>query len=216
MVHVAMRSALTGIPALVMLAGCAGGSPTSPSAGETETPTPSAPAATSEGTADATSGPTIAPGTDLATLLPTSVAGNELTVSSVSGEEAGRLMTEHMGGSAGSIASVVGVDVSELDAAVAATLDANPYAEGGGHVVFAIRYPGADPDAITEAVVPVVGGMEWMSGETRVTEGTVGGRDVSVLETSLATHYFYAIGDVIFIVRTPDRAVAEDALSQLP
>jgi hypothetical protein len=49
-----------------------------------------------------------------------------------------------------------------------------------------------------------------------VTEETVDGREVSVLETSLTTHYFYAISDVIFLVRTPDRAIAEEALSQLP
>lgn len=199
---------------LVILAACAGGSTATPSA-ESSAAAPASPSATGSPT-DEPAGETIAPGTDLATLLPTSVAGTELTVSSVEGEEAGRLMTEHMGGSAESIATTVGVEVSELEAAVAATPDANPYAEGGGHVVFAIRYPGADPAAISEAVVPVVGGMEWMSGETQVTDGTVGGRDVSILETSLASHYFYAIGDVIFIVRTPDRAIAEDALSQLP
>lgn len=212
------RSALPAMLALILLAACAGTSPTSSSAAE-ETATTSASAsasATQQATEDPTGGPTIAPGTDLAALLPTSVAGTELAVSSYEGEEAGRLMTEHMGGSAGSIATVLGVDVTELEAAVAATLDANPFGEGGGHVVFVIRFPGADSTAIEEAVVPVAGGMEWMSGDTQVTEGTVGDRDVSILETSRATHYFYAIGDVIFVVRTPDRLVAEDALSQLP
>lgn len=200
---------------LVILAACAGGPTASPSATQPSEPaqaSPSTAPATDEPTGDATT----APGADLATLLPTSLAGEEVTVRSVEGIEAGQLMTEHMGGSAGSIAGVLGVDVEQLEGAFAATLDANPFAEGGGHVVFAIRYPGAGPDEITEAVVPVVGGMEWMGGDIEVTDETVGGKDVSALETSAVTHYFYAVGDVIFIVRTPDRAVAEAALAQLP
>ena len=213
-----MSRVIGAILAAMVLAGCMGASPvSSPSATETAAPIPTASAsAAPSGSGDATGEPTIPPGTDLAALLPTSVAGQVLTVSSVDGDEAGHLMTEHMGGSAGSVATTVGVEVSELEAAVAATPDADPYAEGGGDVVFAIRYPGADSAALTEAVAPVAGGMEWMSGEIAVTEETVGGREVSVLETSLTTHYFYAIGDVIFLVRTPDRAIAEEALSQLP
>jgi hypothetical protein len=215
--EVRMSRVVGAILAAMVLAGCMGASPaSSPSATETAAPTESASASPTQEATDDAAGETIAPETDLASLLPTSLGGMELTVRAVEGIEAGQLMTEHMGGSAGSIASIVGVDVTDLEGAFAATSDANPFSEGGGNVVFAIRYPGAEPDEITQAVVPVIGGMEWMGGDIEVTEETVGDRDVSVLETSLVTHYFYAIGDVVFIVRTPDRAVAEEALSQLP
>jgi hypothetical protein len=214
------QAPLAALPALlgvIVLAACAGGSPaSSATATETEAPTESASGSPTQEATDDPAGETIAPGADLASLLPTSLGGMELSVRAVEGIEAGQLMTEHMGGSAGSIASVLGVDVTELEGAFAATPDADPFSEGGGNVVFAIRYPGAEPDEMTQAVVPVIGGMEWMGGDIEVTEETVGDKDVSVLESSLVTHYFYTVGDVIFIVRTPDRAIAEEALSQLP
>ena len=201
-----------------ILAACAGAPASSVSPDETDASSPAA-----EATASATpsasqssapsSAPTIAPDADLAELLPTTVAGREFTVTAYSGEEAGGLLGDNLGGSAASIAADLGVPVTDLEAAVAVGPGWQQFI---GPEVLAIRFSGADSAAILEALPPLLGGLRFMSGEAVVTEESIDGKAVSVLQMTSATYYFYAIGDVVFIVNTPDRAEAEDALSQLP
>lgn len=83
------------------------------------------------------------------------------------------------------------------------------------HAVIAVRVAGADPGAMVDALAVAIGGAQVLSGELTVTEETVGGKTVSVIESS-NSHYFYAIGDVAFIVTINDPDEAETVLQDLP
>jgi hypothetical protein len=201
-----------------ILAACAGAPASSASPDEPDTSSPAA-EATASTTPSASqssapsSAPTIAPDADLAALLPTTVAGREFTVTAYSGDEAARLLSDNTGGSVGSVAADLGVAVTDLEAAVSVGPGWQQFV---GPEILAIRFRGADSAAILEALPPLLGSFRFMSGEAVVTEESIDGEAVSVLQMTSATYYFSALGDVAFIVNTPDRAEAEDALSQLP
>jgi hypothetical protein len=197
------------------LAACSAAPAASASPDEPDASSPVAQAtASASPSSPESSEPSIAPDTDLAELLPTTLAGTEFTVSSLSGEQVGTVSFGRLGG----IATNLGMSASDVDAAVAVGPDWDPNL---GPEVFAIRYGGADSAAIVDEVAPAFGGAGYAAGTVEVTDESIAGKSVSVMEVPLmsggaSTFYFYAIGDVAFIVHTPGPAVAEDALSQPP
>ena len=219
---------LTAVGLLAMLAACGGTPADSTSVDSTptdSTPTQSTPADGSSASAQASpteaaspsasSVATIAPDADLATLLPTTVAGSEYTVTGYSGTDAAGLSL----GRVGAVAQNLDPPVTDIDAAIAVgpNWDANL-----GPEVLAVRFPDADASAVVDLVPPAFGGIQYASGTIEVTDEEIDGRTVSVMEVPMmsgggtSTYYFYALGDVLFLVNAADRAVAEDALSQLP
>jgi len=216
---------------VALVAGCAGADVPSdaPATSDASSPTTaasasSAPSATSAPSAEpATPSPsaaaTIAPDADLAALLPTTLLGRALTVQSFDGEELApsddqpdSLPFGLIKGGLVSTAETLGVSLSDVQAAAAYT---EAYAPGLSPVIIAIRFGGADSAAIVDGAMVAIGGQAFLAGQLMRTEETVGGKPVSVLDGS-SSAYFYAIGDVIFIVQTPARDEAEDLLGQLP
>lgn len=222
---------------LVLIGGCSAESSSTPADGATSGPTategptnaPSdAPsdAPSPDATPTESAAATIAPDTDLATLLPTTLGGAPVSVARFDGEDLTEVPRPEnqtsdedpfgFGMGAGGVAALA----EELDVLPAEVQGAMAYASDHEpdfypHAVIAVRVPGADPAAMVDALAVAIGGLWFMSGELTVTEETVGGKTVSVLESS-NSNYFYAIGDVAFIVKIDDPAEAEDVLQDLP
>ncbi len=170
---------------------------------------------------------TIAPDADLAALLPTTLGGAPTTVAEFTGDDFSDLPSTEFGtagldpigypdfgGGIEALAEELDVSPAEVEGAMAYAPDHEPgQAE---HSVIAIRVVGADPAAMVDALALAIGGLQFLSGEVVATDETVGGKTVSVMEFSNDTNYFYAIGDVAFIVKTADAAEAEDVVQQLP
>lgn len=101
---------------------------------------------------------------------------------------------------------------SPEDASAAFAVD--PTGALSGQVV-ALRVAGADSEQLRDEYQAAV---EALAG-TELQEATIGGKDVLTgqnPEDPTSTVYFYARGDVLLFVFTPDRALAAEALSLLP
>jgi len=212
-----------------LIAGCSA-APAASTPAATDEPVTSAsaseaPAATSSASPIAAA--TIAADADLAELLPTTLGGAPVTVARFTGEdltEVPRPETQSsdqdpigfgMGnGGIAALAEELGLAPAEVQGAMAYTADHEP--GSAPHAVIAIRVAGADPAAIVDALALAIGGLQVMSGELTVTEETVGGKAVSVIEFSDYSNYFYTIGDVAFIVKTADPDEAEAVMQELP
>lgn len=170
---------------------------------------------------------TIAPDADLAALLPTTLAGSPVTVARFDGEDLSDLPDElygtggsdpignaDFGGGIPALAEELDVPLAEVQGAMAYAPDHEPIF--APHAVVAIRLVGADPAAMVDALALGIGGLTFLSGELVPTEETVGGKTVSVLQFSSYSNFFYAIGDVAFIVKLADPDEAENVLRQLP
>ena len=231
----ALRPWAGGVLSLVvtgsLVAGCSGGSP----AASTDSSTPTTSTLPSESasespstaaTANESAAASIAADADLAELLPTTLGGEPVTVARFDGEDVTEVprpenqITDQDPIGFGMGSGGVAVLVEELDVLPAEVQGAMAYApdhEPGfyPHAVIAVRVAGADPDAMVDALARAIGGLQFMSGELTVTEETIGGKTVSVMEGS-NLYYFYAIGDVAFIVTINDPDEAETVLQDLP
>jgi hypothetical protein len=202
---------------IVAIAACSPQAATSPSA---DAPSDASSVAASESEqASATAEPTEAPpasiaaDADLATVLPGTVAGQEMTKRSGSGEESAGTLPFAI---AGGVADFLGIPHADMAWASAAAPNADA---AGNHVMWAVRFPGADSAQLIEQVTTALGGVALAAGQIDVTEETIDGKAVSVLPISAegsSTYYVYAVGDVLFVFQTPDRAEADDAIGQLP
>jgi len=217
---------------LAVLGGCAAAPAATDSDVATSVPTAagdptdsSAPSPVATATESAT--PTIAADVDLATLLPTTLGGAPASIARFDGENLTEVpRPENQVTDQDPIGSNFGIGgiaalAEELDLAPADVEGAMAYApdhEPGSspHAVIAVRVAGADPAGIIDALSVAIGGMQFLSGELTVTEETVGGKTVSVIERSDDSTYFYAIGDVAFIAQIADPNEAEDVMEDLP
>lgn len=226
-----MRIRLSIVSALIAglaISGCTStpGATTPASIAESSTESPTATPAESAAT-------TIAPDADLAALLPTTLGGAPLTVAEFTGEDLSNLPppdtrgydpigNPDFGGGIGALAEELDVPLADIQGVLAYPPDYEPYSCSGSACsivpdsVIAVRAVGADPAAMLDALALAIGGIQFRSGEVVPTEETVGGKTVSVMEFSSYSNYFYAIGEVAFIVKTADPAEAEDVLRQLP
>ena len=217
-----LRLSRISLAVLVMLAiaACSQQAATETSAAPTDAPSTDAseteqasasPEPTEEPTESASA--TIGADVDLATVLPGTVAGQQMTVRSGSGDESAGTLPF---GVAGGVATALGISPGDMAWASAAAPNAD--AEGN-HVLWAVRFPGADSEELVERVTTALGGVSLAGGAIEVSEETLGDKEVSVLPAgpeAEASYYLYAVGDVVFALRTPDRDEAEDALAQLP
>ena len=216
---------------LVLIGGCAAEPPATSSGvatsvpAATEGPTDSD-STTPDATATESAAATIAADADLATLLPTTLGGAPVSVARFDGDDLSEVPRPEnqtsdqdpfgfgMGsGGVATLAEELDVLPAEVQGAMAYTPDHEPVSNP--HAVIAVRVPGADPAAMVDALAVAIGGLRFMSGELTVTEETVGGKTVSFLESS-NSNYFYAIGDVAFIVKIDDPDEAETVLQDLP
>jgi hypothetical protein len=206
------------IPLMLTIAACSQQVTTQTDAAPTDAPS-------AEATQDASDSPepteepsesaaaTIGADVDLGTLMPATVAGQQMTVRSGSGEESAGTLPF---GIASEVASALSVSPAGMAWASAAAPNADVQ---GNHVLWAVRFPGADSVALVDRTMSALNPIALAAGIIEVSEETVGGKEVSVLPASQeaeAFYYAYAVGDVVFLFRTPDRAEAEDALAQLP
>lgn len=182
----------------------------------TEAPTESPSAAA---TASESASASIAADADLAALLPTTLSGEAVTAQSFDGDEALAIPLglgySDFGGGIEGIAENLGVPLSDIQGAAVFAQD---HEQLSPHAVAAIRFSGADPSEITEVLARAIGSLEFAAGQLQLTEDTVGDKPVSVLSGSVSeiAHYFYVVGDVVFIVQTTDPGEAEDVLQELP
>lgn len=194
----------------------------SPDATSTESAAAPSPDATTTESAAAT----IPADADLATLLPTTLADAQVSIARFDGDDLTEVPRSENQSSDqdpfGNFVPLGGIAAlaEELDVLPAEVLGAMAYAPDHEpdfypHAVIAVRVAGADPAAMVDALALAIGGARVLSGELTVTEETVGGKTVSVIESS-NSHYFYAIGDVAFIVKIDDPGEAEEVLRELP
>ena len=216
---------------LILIGGCTTESSATPTDGATSVPTATE-GPTESPSPDATAGAspsapaTIAADVDLATLLPMTLGDAPVSVARFDGEdltEVPRPETQTsdqdpigfgMGnGGVATLAEELEVLPAEVEGAMAYAPDHEP--DFYPHAVIALRVTGADPAAMVDALAIAIGGFQILSGELTVTEETVGGKTVSVIESS-NSHYFYSVGDVAFIVQIDDPDEAEEVLEDLP
>ena len=199
------------------------------SASASEAPADS-PSATSSASPSAPA--TIAADVDLATLLPTTLGDAPVLVARFDGEDLTEVPRPEsqssdqdpigfgMGnGGIAVLAEELDVSAAEVEGAMAYAPDHEP--GSSPHAVVAMRVVGADPSAIIDALALAIGGMPFLAGQVAVTEQTIGEKDVSVLESASSDFptrpkYFYAVGDVAFIIWTDDPDEAEEVLEDLP
>jgi len=205
-----------------LIAGCS-----SPAA-TTESSTPTASGVTSEAptespsaaaTASESAAASIAADADLAALLPTTLSGEAVTAQSFDGDQALAiplgLGTSDFGGGIEGIAESLGVSLSDIQGAAVLAQDHDQFSP---HAVTVIRFSGADSTEIVDILTRAIGTVQLAAGQLEVTEDTVGDKPVSVLSGSVSEigHYFYVVGDVVFIVQTTDPDEAEEVLQELP
>ena len=222
------------VAALALMVGLIGGCAAEPAATSTGVATDS-PAATDGPTQSsspvataAESAPaSIAADADLAALLPTTLGDAPVSVARFSGEDLTEVPRPESqttdqdpigfgmgGGGVAALAEELDVQPADVEGAIAYAPDHEP--ASSPHAVIAVRALGADPAAMVDALALAVGGMQVLSGELTVTDETVGGKAVSVIEFSGYSNYVYVIGDVAFIVKTADADEAEEVLERLP
>ncbi len=216
---------------LILIGGCTAESSATPTDVATSVPTATdgpteAPSPDATASASPSAAATIAADVDLATLLPTTLGGEPVSVARFDGEDLTEVprpenqITDQdpigfgMGnGGVAALAEELDVLPAEVQGAMAYAQDHEP--DFYPRAVIAVRVPGADPAAMVDALAIAIGGHPFLAGEVTVTEETVGGKTVSVMEFS-NTNYFYAIGDVAFIVTNNDPDEAETVLQDLP
>lgn len=189
---------------------------------EAATESPSTAASASESAAES-----IAADADLAELLPATLGGASVTVARFDGDDLTEVPRPEnqtsdqdpigfgMGsGGVATVAEQLDVPTADVQGAMAYAPDHEPISSP--HAVIALRALGADPAAMLDALGVGIGGMQFFSGELTITEETVGGKTVSVMEFPSYSNYIYTVGDVAFIIKTDDPAEAEEVLGQLP
>jgi len=211
---------------LVLIGGCAAEPAATDSGVATSVPTTTdgrTDSASPDATAQESAEASIAADADLAELLPATLGGEAVTAQSFSGEGVldlglGGFVSPDGGGGVEAMAESLDVALADIDGAVVFAADHEPFSP---HAVAAMRFPGADSDAIVEALGEALGGLAFLAGQVAVTEQTIGDNDVSVLESVSpeivrSPVYFYAVGDVAFIIWTDDADEAEQVLEDLP
>lgn len=219
---------------LVLIGGCAADPAATPTDIATDGPTATegptdstSDSPSPDATATETAAATIAADTDLATLLPTTLGDAAVSVARFDGEDLTEVPRPEnqtsdqdpigFGMGSGGVVALAGeldVQPADVQGAMAYAPDHEP--ASSPHAVIAVRAVGADPAAMVDALALAIGGMQVLSGELTVTDETVGGKAVSVIEFSGYSNYVYVIGDVAFIVKTDDADEAEEVLEQLP
>ncbi len=219
-----------------LIAGCTSDSPAASTRVATSEPMASAaaseapsesPSATPTPAASESAAATIPADADLAALLPTMLGGGSVMVAQFTGDDFSNLPSTEFGTSGldpigspdfggGIMALAEELDVlpADVEGAMAYAPDHEP--SSAERSVVAIRVVGADPAAMVDALGPAIGGVQFRAGQVVATEETVGGKTVSVMEFSSYSTYFYAIGDVAFLVKTADPDEAETVLQELP
>lgn len=131
-------------------------------------------------------------------LIGISVRGVTLVTASLTGEDAAA-----GGGYLGPLLTTIGAPTSDLSTALA---------EDPQHqlelVIFAIKVRDVEAARLLQA-------FDAVTGNADATDVVVAGKTVQRIPTEW-TSYVYATGDVLLIVQTPDDALAEEALAQLP
>ena len=193
-------STVLGIPTLLLVVGCSSGPPA---------PAPSATAGTATASttaSDPAARRSLDPATPLPELLPEEVEGAALR------DAAERSSPEEALGWWNGVASQLGV--SELDADDLV----GRFAEEPLVAVTAVRFEGADPADIDEAYR-----QAWAeaTGNDAFEEEVIAGKRVGTTTTAhpngAESHMFwYALGDVLFIVDAPDADVGRAAIELLP
>jgi hypothetical protein len=202
------------------LAACGGGPSPSPEQGATASPvtiaTESA-TATEDASPRATDDDDDDDGSDdsgepneLAEVLPQEVGGIALTYQFDDGDD---LLEGEGSPEADDLLDRVGADSDDVSSAFGFGADQ----ENGAVIsILAFRVPGADEDRLRDEFLRTI--EEEAEAEQTATEGTVGGKDVVILEREdqVGTGYLYTRGDIVFVVGATSEDLAEEALSQLP
>lgn len=195
--------------AMVALAACGGGNPTS-------APTPTVPTNLGQpsdavptfdlGTAFIPSFalPSFAGDEELEALLPDSVGGQVVAKQSIAGEA---ILNSGFGGAAAleETLTEVGATIDDVSVAIGTA--------GDSLIILAYQVDGVSADRIFEGLLePLASG-----GGGNVTEIEVGGRSVTTVVAGGETTYIYLAGDVVFIIGgTVTGALLADAVAQLP
>lgn len=174
-------------------------------------PTPAGPTPTAGGPASppALSPPafTITPDADLEAKLPDEVGGLSLQKRS--------LRLDQLQGFGGELfptfAQNLGVSPTDVSLATAlARSEENEFV-----IAVAIRVPGATPEQLLTALGQAIEAEE--EDPVELTQGQVGGKQVFIGRSPDEDEtYFYASGDVVFLVSGSPTTLAEEALAQLP
>ncbi|MDQ3937467.1 MAG: hypothetical protein M3253_02160 [Chloroflexota bacterium] len=170
-------------------------------------PTPAQPTPTAGGPASPPAF-TITPDADLEATLPNEVGGLTLDKRS--------LRLDQLQGFGGDLfpnfAQNLGVSPTEVSLATA--VGSSP--ENEFVIAMAIRVPGATPDQLLTALGQAIEAEE--EDPVEVTQGMVAGKQVFIGRSpdSDDETYFYASGDVVFLVSGSPTTLAEEALAQLP
>lgn len=234
-----MRRAVLAIP--LLLAACSGaGSPTP--AGQTpNTATPAGNATVAPSAAAATAGATTPPSTtpsepaaspapsadtaatpgaplgELDGLIPTEVAGNVMTIEPASNPARSFMILWNDEQVAQDLLDDLGASADDIDVVFS-------YPEGDVYpnriYVDAYRVAGADGIALRDGFVENYSNYYEQSTTVEVTDETIGGKQVKRLDFPEAPdgqeQYFYAVGDIVFVVSANPSEWLENALSQLP
>ncbi|MEP7158683.1 MAG: hypothetical protein ABI797_04595 [Chloroflexota bacterium] len=213
------RRAFLVVP--LLLAACSGGAGPSaiPTSGATVAPTAVASAAPVSPTpapqATATTG---APVTgDLVSLMPTEIAGNAMTIEPASDSANSFMILWNDEPIAQDLLFDLGASPSDIEIVFSYPADNT----GSNRIyVDAYRVEGADGIALRDGMVENYRAFLEGSTEVSVTQETVSGKETVLLDLPQAPpgqgRYFYAVGDIVFIVQGIPLEWVEDAFSLLP
>ena len=232
------RRAMLAMP--LLLAACStaapqptGGGPTPPAI-STSGPATSAtaspgPSATTGATEAPTSSPSPVPSPavtvtpdaslsgDLVSLMPTEIAGNQMTIEPASDSAGSFMILWNDEVVAQTLLTVLGATPDDID-----VVFSYPTGNTGSNRVSvdAYRVAGADAIALRDGMVANYRAYLGSQIDVSVTEETVSDKPVVRLAQADAPpgegNYFYAVGDIVFVVSGTPFAWVEDAIAQLP
>jgi hypothetical protein len=214
-----VRRAFVALP--LLLAACSTAAPPTaiPTTGATAAPTVGASAPTASATpapqATATSVPSLSG--DLVSLMPTEIAGNAMTIEPASDSASSFMILWNDEQVAQDLLFDLGASPSDID-----IVFSYPTENTGSNTIYvdAYRVAGADGIALRDGMVANYRDYIGASTEVVVTNETVAGKQAVSFRVAEAPmeqgQFFYAVGDIVFVVSGTPFEWVEDAFSQLP
>jgi hypothetical protein len=202
-----VRVRVAGIVSLLVLAGCSASQSGASSQASAAASVPAASASVAASPSP-TASPSPPPGVaaDLTTVLPTELGGLPLDRKALSAQEVDGLFG---GGLKYLAANVLKVDLTDVQVAVG---------WGGAsqreQLVTAVRVSGADTATLQDAFKNGVDPGSIVTG-AKGAPATIGGKEVQAFGDPPAT-YLRFVDDVVFVVQTPDPAIAAEAFKAMP
>ncbi len=202
-----VRLRVAGIISILMLAGCSASQSGASSQASAAASVPAASASVAASPSP-TASPSPPPGVaaDLSTVLPAELGGLPLDRKALSAQEVDGLFG---GGLKYLAANVLKVDLADVQVAVGWGGSSQ-----GEQLVTAVRVSGADTATLQDAFKNGVDPGSIVMG-AKGTPATVGGKEVQAFGDPPAT-YLRFVDDVVFVVQTPDPAIAAEAFKALP